>query len=266
MARFVTQIWARVLRAGKLPPERFVRSCRAASWPPASRPLVHRGRDTTPDEGPLMAQRRRSRFTRLARRVVLLSTLAAPLVGAQQPAPSLTGKVTEAGSGQPVPAAQVSVVGTSIGTITTNDGSYTIRGIPPGNVEVRVLRVGYAEQKKPVTISAAGTASLDFTLSAISLQLAPVVTTATGEQRRVEVGNAIAQVDAAKVVDNGPVANINDLLTSRASGVQVLSSGATGTGARVRIRGTNSLSLSNDPVYVVDGVRVEASSTGMRAQ
>jgi TonB-linked SusC/RagA family outer membrane protein len=178
----------------------------------------------------------------------------------------VTGRVTDRSSGQPVPEAQVFVVGTNLAQLTNAEGRYRILGVPAGTHRVRVLRIGFAEQVQPVTVTAGQEVTLDFTVQPVVVQLSPVVTTATGEQRRLEVGNSVGQIAASEVVEKSPVANINDLLTARAPGVQVLSSGATGTGARVRIRGTNSLSLVNDPVYIVDGVRIEASSTGQRAQ
>jgi TonB-linked SusC/RagA family outer membrane protein len=193
-----------------------------------------------------------------------LLVLGASVATAQQQ--TLTGRVTDAQSGNPVAAALVVVVGTNIGQHTNADGRYTIRGVSSGAQRIRVLRIGYAEQVQAVQLAPGQQATVDFRLQPVLTQLSPVVTTATGEQRRLEVGNAVAQIDASTVVETSPVANINDLLTARAPGVQVLSSGATGTGARVRIRGTNSLSLANDPVYIVDGVRIEASSTGIRAQ
>jgi TonB-linked SusC/RagA family outer membrane protein len=200
-------------------------------------------------------------------RLLAVALLALPggAVVAQAPG-SVSGKVTDAASGQPVQAAQISVVGTNIGAITNEAGQYTIRGVPARQVTLRVLRVGYSEQTQLVTVASGQTATSDFQLRQVSVNLAPVVTTATGETRRVEVGSAVSTVDAAKVVETSPVANINDLLNSRAPGVSLLTSGATGAGGRVRIRGTNSLSLSNDPVYIVDGIRIEASSTGQRAQ
>ena len=179
---------------------------------------------------------------------------------------TLTGRVTDAATGQPVPAAQVSIVGTNVGTVSNDQGQFTIRGAPVRQVTVRVLRVGYSEQTQPVAVTAGAPVTVNFALRQVSVNLAAVVTTATGQERRVEVGNAVSTIDAAKTVEQAPVANINDLLNSRAPGVQLQTSGATGAGARVRIRGTNSLSLSNDPVYIVDGVRIEASSTGGRAQ
>ena len=208
--------------------------------------------------------RSRSLPRALGRALVALS-FAASAVGAQQVA-SVTGTITDAGSGQPVPMAQVVIVGTTLAQLTNAEGRYTIRGVPEGAHRVRALRIGFAEQVQGITVAAGQQVTLDMRLQPVQLQLSPVVTTATGEQRRLEVGNAVGRIDAATVVEKSPVANINDLLTARAPGVQVLSSGASGTGARVRIRGTNSLSLVNDPVYIVDGVRIEASTTGIRAQ
>ncbi|MCC6773543.1 MAG: SusC/RagA family TonB-linked outer membrane protein, partial [Gemmatimonadaceae bacterium] len=101
----------------------------------------------------------------------------------------------------------------------------------------------------------------DFAMSAVAMTLNPVVTTATGQQRRVEVGNAIAQVDATALVESRAVSGMGDLLTSRAAGVLVTPGTQTGAGTRIRIRGTSSLSLTNNPIVVIDGIRVE-SSTG----
>jgi TonB-dependent SusC/RagA subfamily outer membrane receptor len=200
-------------------------------------------------------------------RLLAVALLALPggAVVAQAPG-TVSGKVTDAASGQPVQAAQISGVGTNICAITNEAGQYTIRGVPARQVTLRVLRVGYSEQTQLVTVASGGAATADFQLRQVSVNLAPVGTTATGETRADEDGSAISHVDAAKTVETSPVANINDLLNSRAPGVQLLTSGATGAGARVRIRGTNSLSLSNDPVYIVDGIRIEASSNGQRAQ
>ncbi len=181
--------------------------------------------------------------------------------GAQTQQATITGRVTDAASGQPVPSAQINVVGTALGAVTNSEGQYTVRGVSPGPTVLRSLRVGFAEQRQTVTLTAGQTATLNFQLRAVAVTLNPVVTTATGQERRVEVGNAIAQVDAAEIVATRPVANVADLLTARAAGVQVLPGTQTGAGSRVRIRGTSSLSLSNNPIYVIDGIRIE-SSTG----
>jgi TonB-linked SusC/RagA family outer membrane protein len=174
---------------------------------------------------------------------------------------TITGRVTDAGSGQPVSSAQVRVVGTNLGSLTNQEGVYTLRGVPLGTATVRVLTIGYGEASRQVTVAAGQPATLNFSLQATSIMLAPVVATATGEQRRIEIGNAVAQVQAENVVETSAVSNMADLLTARAAGVTVIPGTQTGAGVRVRVRGTSSLSLTNNPIYVIDGVRME-SSTG----
>ena len=178
---------------------------------------------------------------------------------ATSPGP-ISGRVTDAATNQPISAVQVNVVGTSLGALTNDQGQFTLRGVAPGRVSVRALRVGFAETRQLVDVGAGQAATLNLQMRAVAITLNPVVTTATGEQRRNEVGNSIAQIDAAKAAQTTAVANMGDLLTGRAPGVMVVPGTQTGAGTRVRIRGTSSLSLSNNPIYIVDGVRVEGTT------
>jgi TonB-linked SusC/RagA family outer membrane protein len=200
----------------------------------------------------------------MSTRAILRSLAAAAflLVTAQAEAQQgvIGGRVTDSLSGQPIAQAQISVIGTTAGALSNTDGSYTIRGVSPGRVQLRVVRIGYAEQRRPVTVSAGQTATLDFQLRAVVLTLNPIVTTATGLQRRVEVGNAIAQVEAAEVVQTQAVTQMADVLVGKAAGVLVTPGTQTGAGTRIRIRGTSSLSLSNNPLFVIDGTVVEGTT------
>ncbi|MBK6307797.1 MAG: SusC/RagA family TonB-linked outer membrane protein [Gemmatimonadetes bacterium] len=201
---------------------------------------------------------RRLRAYGLALALALLGT-ATTRAEAQQP--QVTGRVTASDVNEPLSDVRVIVLGTSVFTVTNAQGNFTLRGLPAGSYEVRVLRVGYQEQKKSVAVTASGPAvTLNFAMVRTVVQLQAVVTTATGEQRRVELGNSVATIDAAKTVESGSVKNMGDLLVAKAAGVQILPSNMTAGGSRVRIRGTSSLSLSNDPIYVIDGVRM--TSTG----
>ncbi|MGI8549044.1 MAG: SusC/RagA family TonB-linked outer membrane protein [Gemmatimonadaceae bacterium] len=173
---------------------------------------------------------------------------------------SLNGRVTAQGSNQPIPEVRITVVGTNLAAATTAEGRYTIRNVPAGTHVLRVLRIGYAEQTRSVPVAAGQSVTTDFSLQPVATQLEGVVTTATGQQRAVTVGNSIAQVNAAAVVATRAVANVGDLLTSRAPGVLVIPGTQTGAGTRIRIRGTSSLSLTNNPIYIVDGVRVEGTT------
>ena len=199
-------------------------------------------------------------FSVVMRRLTLAALTSTVLLATARSAAAQQGRiavrVTDAATQQPVSQAQVQIVGTTLGGLTGQDGRAVIRGVTPASHQVRVLRVGYAEQKKPVTVTANEEATVDFALAQVAVSLAPVVTTATGEQRRVEIGNSVAQIDARKVVEESPVRNVDDLLNSRTAGVAVQTGTQTGTGSRVRIRGQNSLNLANDPIYVIDGIRM----------
>jgi TonB-linked SusC/RagA family outer membrane protein len=191
----------------------------------------------------------------------LLLALCSSGASAQQTV--ISGRVTDSQTGQPVGAAQVSVIGSNHVALTNSEGLYTIRSVPPGTLTLRVLSIGYSEGTQQVRVVAGQTATLDFQLRPSAIALSPVVVTATGEQRRVEVGNSIAFVDASTVMQTRAVTNMADLLTSRAAGVQVIPGTQTGAGVRVRIRGNSSISLTNNPIYVIDGVRVEGTTGSM---
>src|SRR3954470_14686877 len=193
-----------------------------------------------------------------------LGVLATSAAVAQAQQGTITGRITAVGSGEPLQESRVVLVGTSLFATAAQDGRYAIRNVPAGSYTVRVLRVGYEEQKKPVQLAAGEAVTLDFTMTPVVVRLTEVVTTATGEQRRVEQGNAIGTIDAAKVVETSPVSNIQDVLASRTPGVSVTGGSQVGGGSRVRIRGNNSLSLANDPIYIIDGIRM-TSNTGSSA-
>ena len=186
----------------------------------------------------------------------LLALAGTPVQAQQSSVGSLSVTVTDAANQRPVEAARVFVVGTSYGGQTTTEGKLLLRNLPAGDLTVRVLRVGYTEVSRRVTLAAGQVATLDVALATAAVNLAAVVTTATGEQRRVEIGNATANIDASKVTEAAAVSNVSDLLNSRAPGVTVTSGSMSGTGSRIRVRGTNSVSLSNEPIWIIDGVRM----------
>ncbi len=173
---------------------------------------------------------------------------------------SIAGRVSARESGAPLPETRVLVIGTSLVASTGADGRYTIRAVPAGTWDVRVLRVGYEEQKQSVTVANGTTATADFTMTTAVVKLAEIVTTATGEQRRVELGNSVSTVDAAARAEAAPVTSMATMLVAQAPGVQVMPGNTTGTGARVRIRGVNSITLANDPIYIIDGVRMTSAN------
>jgi TonB-linked SusC/RagA family outer membrane protein len=188
--------------------------------------------------------------------------LVAGVTSVQAQSGRISGQVIDRATSLPLAGARVTVIGTQIIETTNQEGRYTLRSVRPGTVQVRVLNIGYQSVTLPATVAASETVALDFSLVAIPVTLDEIVVTATGEQRKLEVANSISTIDAARVVEEAPIAEFGNLISGRAAGVQVLKSGGTtGTGTRIRIRGSNSISLSNEPLYYIDGVRMESGST-----
>ena len=170
---------------------------------------------------------------------------------------TITGTVTAVVGGQPLAEARVLVLGTSVSATTAQDGKYTLRNVPVGTAQLQVLRVGYQSLKKPVTMTAGGTATADFALTVAVAQLDEIVTTATGQSRKVELGNAVQTMgDVGKSVENSPVVDISNAIQSKAPGVIVLPPTTLGGAPTIRVRGVSSISLSNAPIWVVDGTRI----------
>ena len=189
--------------------------------------------------------------------VLISSPLAAQATG------SVKGRVLEKGSAQPIPGAMVVILvgGARLGGLTDNAGAYVIRAVPVGQVAVRALRIGYSPDTLRVVVPAGGEVIADFALDKVATQLEAVVTTATGDQSRREIGNVIASVSVDSIAGRSPVTNVTEVLQARTPGVLIIQgSGNTGSSPSIRIRGTSSLSLSNEPLIIVDGVRVDNSA------
>ncbi len=172
---------------------------------------------------------------------------------------TISGRVTDRSSGQAIAGARVAVVGTAITTQTNVEGRYTLPGVPDGSAVVRASAVGYAAATQSVAVQAGESATADLQLAFTPFTLDELVVTATGDEARRAIGNSIATIRADSLVASKAITNMNDLLVAKVPGVHVLPGNLTGAGARVRIRGTNSLSLSNEPIYVIDGVRMESA-------
>jgi TonB-linked SusC/RagA family outer membrane protein len=172
--------------------------------------------------------------------------------------------VTETGSGRPLAGAQVFVAGTTIGSVTNDRGEYRITGAPARQVELRVRLIGYSPINKSVVVTAGQTVTLDIQVGVSALQLEQVVITGTGAQVEVKkLGNTISTIQAPAFA---PISTPSQLLQARDAGVSILpSSGIAGEGSRIRIRGNASLSMSNEPIVFVDGVRINTAGGGMSA-
>ena len=198
-------------------------------------------------------------FVSASGRLILLKRVA--LNQPTQQTGTATGRVTDKETSLPVAGVRVTVVGTSLSAVTGDDGRYTIRNVPVGPRRLRITRIGYQPVELSVTVGEGTTVTQDLTFARIPTRLDQVVATATGDRRRVELGNSIVSIQADSIVQVAPINTVSDLINARAPGVQVLyPTGLTGAGARIRIRGINSIEGNNDPVVILDGVRISAGA------
>jgi TonB-linked SusC/RagA family outer membrane protein len=215
----------------------------------------------------------RQRPLRLGAPALLLAVLCAIAVIGAAPAGAqtgtITGQVVDEGTGRPIPSARVVIVGTDQGTLTDTRGSFLIPNVRAGTHEVRATSIGFRAGTLTVVVQANAAARADFRLGASAIALDEIVVTGqVGETERRAIGNTIAQISAQEVMELAPVGSMQALINARAPGVVIMpGTGMVGSGSKIRIRGASSLSISNEPLIYVDGIRVDnAQATGPLVQ
>src|SRR5205814_1223917 len=200
--------------------------------------------------------RPRAMFTAL---LLAGTSILAPAVGAQQQTGggTIAGKATDAQSGAPLEAVTIAVQGTQLGAVTGPDGSFRITRVPNGAHTVVARRLGYGAGTRTVTTGDGQTVTVDFALQTSAVNLQEVVVTGTaGNQTRAAQGAVVSTINAAEVTAVAPVSNVTQVLEGRVAGVNVTAgSGTSGTASRINIRGAASISLSNAPLFFIDGIR-----------
>jgi TonB-linked SusC/RagA family outer membrane protein len=213
------------------------------------------------------------KFLTAAGVAVATHLLAAAPLAAQQPAGSVEGEVVDGRTRRGVTGAQVYVVnagsvsGTGVGTVTDARGRYVLSGVPAGPQTVEARHIGYRTSTQTTEVRAGATTTVSFELQESAVALDAIVVTGTAAAtRRVEIGNALTQLNAADIREAAPISNLSQMLQTRASGVRVAGrSGMVGAGADITIRGGSSLTLSSRPIIYIDGVRVDNTmSSGPR--
>ena len=186
----------------------------------------------------------------------LALSIAAATPLAAQATGTIVGRVVDGDNGQPVAAAQVTIAGTQLGRSTGDDGRFTLANVRSGALTITVRRIGYQLQSRPITLAGNATVTVDFTLIKSSVSLVGVVVTATGEERKKEVGNAVTTVSSTDF-ERGAVANTQQILQGRSTGVTIQANGGgPGAGGNIRLRGVNSITQGNRPLIYIDGIRM----------
>ncbi len=175
-----------------------------------------------------------------------------PTINAQS---IISGKITNSKTGEPVIGASVNIKGTSRGTASDEAGNYKLES-PQTNVTLVVTSVGYILKE----VVATGTVN-NIQLDPSGIEgLQEVIVVGYGTKIRKDLTGSIDKVKGSDV-QNMPVVNLDQALQGRAAGVFVeAGNGKLGEGVKVLIRGSGSISASNDPLYVVDGIPISTSS------
>ena len=180
-------------------------------------------------------------------------------LGAQAPTGTVVGRVVDSTTQQPVADVSVVVEGTRRGAVTGPDGTFTIGGVPAGQQTIRARRIGFAAPVQTVNVPVGGTATVTFSLDKRAAVLEEVVTTGYGTQRRLAITGSVSTIDANQA-NVGVQPNVTSMIEGRAAGVQITgNSGEPGAGSQILIRGGTSISASNEPLYVIDGVPINNS-------
>ena len=206
---------------------------------------------------------------------LVLRTALAVLVGAAAAAPAIAqqgivaGTVVRAGTMTPVEGAQVQLQGTRLGTATDAAGRFRITNVPGAagtDVTLQVRRLSF----QPTTATArVGAADVRIVIAEATVRLDEVVVTGTpGATERRSIGNAISTITATEEIEKSGAGDVGNLINARAVGVIVTpGTGRAGSGPSINIRGRSTISLSQQPLVYIDGVRVVNDiGTGPRNQ
>ncbi|HEX7090848.1 MAG TPA: SusC/RagA family TonB-linked outer membrane protein [Longimicrobiales bacterium] len=183
--------------------------------------------------------------------LALLLLLAASPLAAQGPAGTIRGRVVDGSTQQPLPGVIVSVGERT--TLTDTEGRYLIVGVPAGTHTVRAASLGYATASGEVAVVAGQSAALDFSLVPEALALRGIVVVGYGQQRARDVTGSVELVSVEEF-NTGRVISAEQLIAAKVAGVNVIDTGEPGGGISLRVRGGTSVTSSNEPLIVVDGI------------
>ena len=174
---------------------------------------------------------------------------------------SVGGAVVDEVSKRPLSGVQVLIKGTNISTSTGAAGRYILSNVPPGERTVWVRQLGFAPQERPVTVTAGQRATVDFELTTQAISLTGVVVTGAATATEVrKIGNSIASVNVAELVEKTPILSVDELVKGRTPGlIMNIGQSSVGTPGQIKIRGTKSIALPSDPVVYIDGVKINNS-------
>jgi len=188
----------------------------------------------------------------VSRMLAFVFALIVPILASAQEV-SIRGVVKD-NSGSPLPGVNVIVEGTTNGTITNMDGQYQIKA--PSDATLTFSFIGFDNQSQPIN----GRQVIDVVLEEESLDIDEIVVVGYGQMKRSDLTGSVVSVNDAAIKKSVPT-SIDQVLQGRAAGVQIqANTGTPGGSSTIRIRGTNSLNATSQPIFVIDGVIIDAAN------
>lgn len=188
----------------------------------------------------------------------------APAAALSQQAVTVSGRVTQGTTETPLAAASVSIPSMKVGAQTDAQGrySFTIPAAVAGqSATITARRLGYSASAISVALTSSGVVA-DFRLTAVAAELTATVITGLGiEREKSRVGTAQQQLSSDELNQTKSL-NLLDQIGGKVSGVTVTGSGTQGGSTNIIIRGANSITGSNQPLFVVDGVPISNAGHG----
>ncbi len=163
---------------------------------------------------------------------------------------TVSGTITDAETGEGLIGASVLAVGTTSGTVGDLDGNFSL-AVPAGVTELEISYTGYTTQRVAI-----GNQSVFNIALQSGTELEEVVVIGYGTVKREDATGSVETV-SAREFNQGAITSAQELVSGKVAGVQITTDGSPGGGASIRIRGGSSLSASNAPLVVIDGVPIE---------
>ena len=160
---------------------------------------------------------------------------------------TVSGRVTDE-SGQPLPGVTVLIMGTTRGVVTDNDGNYSLIDVP-ADATLQFSFVGMKSQE----IVVGSQTTINVTMAAEAFGIEEIVAVGYGVRKKSDVTGALVSVSSEEIASR-PVNNAIEAMQGKAAGVDITSNERPGTVGSITIRGVRSLTASNSPLYVVDGI------------
>jgi TonB-linked SusC/RagA family outer membrane protein len=197
--------------------------------------------------------------------MVCLGGFMVETASAQENFGTVIGSVTAEDTGQPLASTNVYIVGTSLGSLSNQNGSFLIRQVPPGTYQLEFSSISYATLRVEFSVAAGERVSVNGALALDPLSLDEIVVTGYGSARKDALTGSMVSISSAEL-ELQPTATFQDVIQGSPGVLVTARDGAPGAGFNIRVRGQGSITAGAEPLYVIDGVPLfnnPSASTGV---